>query len=100
MEDDEVVEVWYLLGVAYSLCEPAELYLARSHLEKAQEMLEAVRKSVPHSDELPFLEQIRLVEEQLVCVGEAEKTLAARGEEVVEGEEEEEEEQQGDDDQM
>jgi len=94
LEDDEVVEVWYLLGVAYSLCEPAELFLARSHLEKAKEMLDAVKKSVPHSEELPFLEQIRLIEEQLVFVGEAERTYAAGGEEEgnKDGEEQEDDE--------
>eukprot|EP00978_Attheya_sp_CCMP212_P038741 scaffold195060_cov36-Attheya_sp.AAC.2 len=45
-ENDEVVEVWYLLGCAFMACNPPDSQRAREYWEQALEMLEKVKEGM------------------------------------------------------
>ncbi|CAM9181062.1 unnamed protein product [Chrysoparadoxa australica] len=78
-EDDENIEIWYLMGVAFYRLEPPDLGFARQHLETAASMLEEVRGPATELQE-------RVVREQLQLVAEAEEAGGQDEEEEDEGE--------------
>ena len=45
-ENDDVVEVWYLLGCAFMACNPPDSQRAREYWEQALEMLEKVKEGM------------------------------------------------------
>lgn len=76
-EDDENMEVWYLLGVAYFTQRRPDLVMARAHLEyaqgemrKRQQLNGGAGKNEADSD---YGDHLRLVEEQLAMVVDAEE---------------------------
>lgn len=92
-EDDESLETWYLLGVAYFTKPRPDLELARAHLQYAQDALERQRKEHRRAggkaEDFPQADQLRLVREQLALVAEAEeqrKRGQGQGQEGGEGE--------------
>ncbi len=48
-EDDEVIEVWYLLGCAFMACTPSNLDSANHYLETALSMLTKVKQDLENS---------------------------------------------------
>ena len=110
-EDDENVEIWFLMGVAFFQQTPPDLELSKQYLEKAGGMLDAVKKALQQEGEMeqfPYEEQVRLVKSQLEEIARAEReglgnSAAAASQENgggsdLEEEEEEEEEEEDDDD--
>lgn len=98
-EEDDNVEIWYLLGVAYFTKGVPDLETAKGHLMYAQEMLSKLQKTYRNKDEFPYLDHIRLVEEQLALVKEAQEKGVGTGKCGVEEEDEEDsssEEEEGD----
>ena len=66
-EDDENVEIWFLMGVAFYQQSPPDLELAKEYLEKARTMLDALRTAML-GEEFPYEDQVLLVNEQLQLV--------------------------------
>jgi hypothetical protein len=94
-EDDESAEIWYLLGVAYFTRGKPDLELARAHLECAQGLLKrAVQMGAGEGD---VREQLRLVDEQLLMVREAEEKGECEAEEEEEESSSDEDEEEEDD---
>ncbi|CAN0295842.1 unnamed protein product [Phaeothamnion confervicola] len=73
-QDDDNVEIWYLMGTAFYRQNPPDLALAHSHLTRASEMLAKNAEVAAQAGE-PFdgEKQARLVAEQLQLVTVAEK---------------------------
>lgn len=67
-EDDENMEVWYLLGVAYMAQRVPDLEMAMGHLRYAQEAMKKMQKQHGRGDDFPYADHLRLVEEQLALV--------------------------------
>uniref|UniRef100_A0A7S2CWS8 Uncharacterized protein n=1 Tax=Octactis speculum TaxID=3111310 RepID=A0A7S2CWS8_9STRA len=68
-EDDENVEIWFLMGVGFYQQSPPDLTLAYEYLERAKEMLEKVREALLQENEpFPYEVQLRLVGEQMKLV--------------------------------
>lgn len=74
-EDDENVEIWFLMGVAFFQQTPPDLALSEQYLTTAQNMLEKVRESMLQDPEtamspedFPYDAQVRLCQEQLILV--------------------------------
>lgn len=90
-EDDETVEIYFLMGVAFFNQEPPDLDLADEYLGKASEMLDRVRAALAAdgSEEFPYESQARLLEEQRALLEEYRK---AHPEEAAAAEDEEAEE--------
>ena len=88
-EDDENIEVWFLMGVGFFQQSPPDLALSTEYLVGAQTMLGKVRESMGGqslgAESFPYAEQVRLVEEQLILVEEHRKVHGDGGDE--EGEE-------------
>ena len=101
-EDDENVEIWFLMGVAFFQQTPPDLELSRQYLEKAGEMLDAVKKAMQQDGEMehfPYDEQVRLVKSQLEEIATAEKERTAVGAEAAsQGADEEGAEEDADED--
>jgi hypothetical protein len=70
-DEDEVIEIWYIIGVAALGLDPPDFELARHHLEHAREMLRVVHEQIG-PDAFPFGDQLQLVEDhlQLLATGE------------------------------
>eukprot|EP00752_Nemacystus_decipiens_P004915 g4474.t1 len=65
-EDDENVELWYLMAVAFNSCQPPDSESARAHLNTAAEMLSKIRAAQEEmGEEFAFADQVQLVQEQL-----------------------------------
>lgn len=91
-EDDETVEIYFLMGVAFFNQEPPDLDLADEYLCKASDMLGRVRAALAAgaSEEFPYESQARLVEEQLALLADYRKAnpgAAAVEDDVEEGSE-------------
>lgn len=67
-EDDENMEVWYLLGVAYMAQRVPDLEMAMGHLLYAQEAMKKMQKQQGGGAIFPYADHLRLVEEQLALV--------------------------------
>jgi hypothetical protein len=50
-ENDEVIEVWYLLGCAFMSCSPPNPDSARHYWENAIDMLTKAKEQLQHSNE-------------------------------------------------
>jgi hypothetical protein len=87
LEDDENVELWYLLGVAYYLKARPDLEAAKAHLQMAQVLLGRLKEMGERCDY-----QEALVKQQLDLVLEAEKNGGCKGGQGGGGEDEDEEE--------
>jgi tetratricopeptide (TPR) repeat protein len=78
-EDDENVEVWYLLGVAYSRQRKPDVGMAKAHLLHAQQALRKMQQIDGDREKADaYGEQLRLVEEQLEVLRGAEGEGIAR----------------------
>ncbi|CAM9389606.1 unnamed protein product [Ectocarpus sp. 12 AP-2014] len=65
-EDDENVELWYLMAVAFNSLQPPDCESARAHLNTAAEMLSKIRTAQEDmGEEFAFEDQVQLVQEQL-----------------------------------
>lgn len=65
-DDDENVELWYLMGVAALSCAPPDADCARYNLERAAEMMDRLREDCERGgEEFPFEEQQGLVADHL-----------------------------------
>eukprot|EP00903_Cladosiphon_okamuranus_P020008 g18379.t1 len=65
-EDDENVELWYLMAVAFNSLQPPDYESARAHLNTAAEMLSKIRTAQEDiGEEFSFSDQVQLVQEQL-----------------------------------
>lgn len=73
-EDDENLEIWYLIGVASLNCVPIDLESARFHLEQAKDMMDKYKESM-NDMEFPYEEQYNMVLEQLKIVSEKENSI-------------------------
>jgi len=69
-QDDENIELWYIMGVAALGAAPPDMDAARLHLEKAKELVETIRENTS-AEEFPFGEQLRLVNEHLAMIDRA-----------------------------
>jgi hypothetical protein len=71
-EDDETIEIYFLMGVAFFNQEPPDLVLADEYLGKASEMLDRVRAALAAdgSEEFPYESQAHLLEEQRALIEE------------------------------
>ena len=67
-DDDENIEVWYILGIAALGLNPPDHDFARYHFERAHEMLMALYEQIG-SQEFPYVEELRLVQEHLGLLG-------------------------------
>lgn len=70
-EDDENIEIWFLMGVGFFQQSPPDIALSREYLNKAGEMLDKERQSMASEDpggEFPLESQVQLVNEQLALV--------------------------------
>ena len=47
-DDDENIELWYIMGVAALSCRPPDTDSARYHLEQAKDMMETLRENMAH----------------------------------------------------
>lgn len=45
-DDDENIELWYIMGVAALSCRPPDIGTARYHLEQAKDMMETLRENM------------------------------------------------------
>ncbi len=97
-EDDEQLETWYLLGMAYFTQARPDLALARAHLQYAQEAL--VRQQREHAravggppEAFPLADQLRLVREQLALVEEAGAEAAQRAQRAKDGAQDDEQDE-------
>lgn len=63
-DDDDNIELWYIMGVAALSISPPELDIARYHLERAQEMMEALLEQTSQ-DDFPYHDQYRLLQEHM-----------------------------------
>ncbi|CAM9978209.1 unnamed protein product [Laminaria digitata] len=71
-EDDENVEVWYIMAIAFSGLQPPDYESARAHLDTAAEMLSKIRIAQEQmGEEFAFEDQVQLVEEQLEVISRA-----------------------------
>ena len=68
-DDDENIEIWYLIGIAALEMNPPDYDLSRYNLEKAQEMMNVVHQQVG-SENFPFTEEMLLVQEHLKFINE------------------------------
>lgn len=97
-EDDENAEVWYLLGVAYFTRSKPDLDLARAHVEGAKALLLKAKEQGEAGEEVA--EQLKLVEEQLALIREAEEKGTCNGDDGEDDEDEDDEEDSEDEDDM
>mmetsp|Transcript_28194 Transcript_28194/g.38778 ORF Transcript_28194/g.38778 Transcript_28194/m.38778 type:complete len:378 (-) Transcript_28194:42-1175(-) len=73
LDDDENIELWYLLGVVALSQQPRQTEQARYHLQTARDMMIAVKQQLLAGGEeasFPYEEQLRLVDEHLALLGE------------------------------
>lgn len=77
-ENDEVIEVWYLLGCAFMSCTPPSQDSARHYWENAIEMLTKAKEQLEHSEE--DIHELEVVQSQLEEV--TKKLVELRGEEM------------------
>lgn len=92
LEDDENVETYFLMGVAFFSQSPPDLELATEYLQRARTMLDANRGAwAVEMGEFPFEEQSRLVDQQVAVVEQY------RAEHAGEAEADEEDEEDPDD---
>ena len=68
-DDDENIEIWYIIGVAALESNPPDYDLARYNLEKAQEMMNVVYQQIG-SENFPFTDEMLLVQEHLKLINE------------------------------
>merc|ERR1712196_758539 len=74
LENDENVEIWFLMGVALFTMSPPDLEMSRLHLEKAMEMFTKIRESLIQINEpFPYDAQVKQIMDQLQLVKEAEE---------------------------
>jgi len=66
-EDDENVEVWFMMGVGFYQQSPPDVELSKEYLLEAKGMLDKIKSSVPVT-EFPYQAQLQLIEEQLTLV--------------------------------
>ena len=71
-DDDENIEIWYIIGIAALEQKPPDYDLARYNLERAQEMMKVVHQQMG-ADQFPFIEEMHLVEEHLKFIRENEE---------------------------
>lgn len=67
LEDDENMELWFMMGVGFFQQSPPDIDLAKEYLNKAKQMLEKVREGMM-GEEFPHEAQLKLVEDQLALV--------------------------------
>lgn len=102
-EDDENLELWYILGVAALGRDPPDLEGARIHLETARDLMDTMMQEAvaeaPSSDRdrvlaaFPYAQQYELVLEHLRLLEQLEGEKAGEGvQATVEADDEEEEE--------
>ncbi len=79
-EDDEIMEVWYLLGVAYFTQRKPDLAMARAHLQYAQGAMRKQQQQqqqqvngAEKDESFDYDDHLRLVEEQLAMMVDAEE---------------------------
>mmetsp|Transcript_35904 Transcript_35904/g.33992 ORF Transcript_35904/g.33992 Transcript_35904/m.33992 type:complete len:360 (-) Transcript_35904:46-1125(-) len=63
-DDDENIEIWYMMGVASLCCLPPDTDSARYHLETAKEMMDKLLENMS-DEEFPYQEHYGLVSEHL-----------------------------------
>eukprot|EP01034_Spumella_vulgaris_P024257 gene24257-30576_t len=82
-DDDENVELWYLMGVGALSCSPPDVVCARVNLERAKEMMIRIKKDCnEEGEEFMFDEQYDLVETHLQMLdgtGEMTETAVVGG---------------------
>ena len=61
--DDEIIELWYIIGVAALSCQPPDIATAYYHLEHAREMIEAL-----HEAGANYQEQLGLVMQHMSLI--------------------------------
>lgn len=61
--DDEIIELWYIIGVAALSCQPPDIAAAFYHLEHAREMIEALQEAGAN-----YKEQLDLVMQHLSLI--------------------------------
>jgi tetratricopeptide (TPR) repeat protein len=66
-EDDENVEIWFMMGVGFFQQSPPDIDMSQEYLNKAKEMLEKVRDNMGGGI-FPHETQLKLVEDQLELV--------------------------------
>ena len=65
-QDDENVELWYMMGVAALGSQPVDIEAAKIHLEHAKTMMDGIREEVKMvGEQFPYDEQYILVMEHL-----------------------------------
>lgn len=77
-DDDEIIEIWYVIGVAALGLRPPDCELARHNLERAREMMNVILEQTGPV-EFPFGEQMCLVDEHLKILEVHEQTLSGGG---------------------
>ena len=75
-DDDEIIEIWYVIGVAALGMRPPDCELARHHLEHARDMLNVIYEQT--GPEFPFGTQLCLVEEHLKILEAQEQSILVR----------------------
>ena len=68
-DDDENVEIWYIIGIAALELRPPDYDLSRYNLERAQEMMNVVQQQMG-VENFPFTEEMLLVQEHLKFIDE------------------------------
>lgn len=65
-DDDEIIEIWYIIGIAAIGLDPPDLESGRYHLERAHEMMIHIQdQCLDDMCEFPFNEELCLVEAHL-----------------------------------
>ena len=86
-EDDDNVELWFLMGCAAQLMAPPNLELSRECLERAQGMLAKVREAlVQQGIAYPYAEQEAALLGQLDLQAAMERKAAVEGDDAMEAE--------------